>query len=677
MAVAPRRPRSARTPAAPAGDDTAPEVPSRLPALDLAGVERLAREHLAGEAERDVDLFVLRLRRFWPDVVDGLAVPYGGQPSYGAVIRAIVTTLADAYRARSNELRLLDLERSLSPDWFQSPAMIGYVCYVDRFADSLAGIEDHVDHLEALGVEYLHLMPLLRPRPGDSDGGYAVADYRAVDPRLGSMEDLAHLCRRLHERRISVCIDFVLNHTAAEHEWAVRARKGDPDASARYWIFPDRTMPDRYEATLPEVFPEFAPGNFTRLADGRWVWTTFNAFQWDLNWSHPRVFVDMLETLLWLANQGVDIFRLDAIAFIWKRLGTDCQNQPEVHDLVMALRACGRIVAPAILFKAEAIVGPDQLAPYLGVGRRYARECDLAYHNSLMVQFWSAIATRDARLATLALAEFPHKPASTAWATYIRCHDDIGWAIADDDAENVGWDGRAHRAFLSEFYAGRFEGSFARGVVFQHNPATNDSRISGSFASLAGLERALELGDPAEVDLAIGRILLGHALILGWDGLPLLYMGDELGTLNDPSYADDPAHAADNRWIHRPRMDWSAAARRADPRSPEGRIFGGLTRLIAARRRSPQLHAAAPLEILDPGTARLFAFVRRHPLGSLLAVHNVTDTDARVPGWLLGAAGLATALDAIAGDHPVRAGRDIVLPPYAVRWWSAPADVLG
>ena len=659
--------------AAVAGGRSAPRRrrPPEIGPNDLAAAEATARDRLAGLAQRDVELFALRLRRFWPDLIDGLAAPYGRIEQRRELLRELVPRLADAYRARPESLKLLDLERSLAPDWFQSPSMIGYVCYVDRFAGSLAGVADHLDHLEALGVRYLHLMALLRPRAGDSDGGYAVADYRAIDPRLGSMNDLERLCQTLHERGISVCVDFVLNHTAAEHAWAQRAAEGDPVAAARYWMFPDRTIPNRYEATLPEVFPDTAPGSFTQLRDGRWVWTTFNRFQWDLNWSNPSVFVEMIDTLLWLANRGIDVFRLDAVAFIWKRLGTDSQNQPEVHDLVMALRACARIVAPGVVFKAEAIVGKDQLAPYLGSGRRFARECDLAYHNSLMVQFWSAVATRDTRLMTVALASFPKKPATTAWATYIRCHDDIGWAIADEDAAAVGWDGPSHRAFLSTFYAGEFPGSFSRGERFQPNLATGDSRISGTFASLAGLEAALDAGDPPAIELAIGRILLGHALILAWDGLPLLYMGDEIGLLNDRSYLADPVRAADSRWIHRPPMDWRLAADRSDPSTVGGRVFAGLARLIDARRRSVQLHASDGLDILDPGGDGLFAFVRRHPTGPLLAVHNLTDRAQVVPPSIGRAAGLRRARDMIVDDGPASLEGLIQLAPYAVRWWVA------
>ncbi len=637
------------------------------PSCSLARATTLAVEELEGLAERDIELFTLRLARWWPELAESWTIVYGARPDDGVGLERLIRTLAHRYRDRRPALRTLDLERILRPDWFQDPSMVGYVCYPARFAGSMLGVERHLDYLEELRVRYLHLMPLLRTRDGETDGGYAVTDYRTVDPSLGTIEDLDHLCDELRRRGISLCVDLVLNHTASEHAWAQAARAGDPEAAAMYLIFPDRTLPDRYERTLPEAFPELAPGNFTPLGDGRWVWTTFNSFQWDLDWSNPAVFVEMTDGLLDLANRGVEVFRLDAVAFMWKRLGTDCQNQPEVHDLLQAIRACGRIAAPAVILKAEAIVAPYHLAAYLGVGRHQGRVSDMAYHNSLMVQFWSSLATRDTRLMAEVLRALPRKPPTTAWATYIRCHDDIGWAITEEDAARVGWGGQEHRAFLSAFYTGAFPGSFARGALFNHVPETGDSRVSGTLASLAGLEAALEARDPQLVDDAIARIRLGHALIMAWDGVPLVYMGDELGLLNDRSYEDDPDHMADNRWLHRPVMDWRIAERRHRPDTVEGRVFADLRHLISVRRRAPQLHAAIPLDVLDSGDPGVLAFARRHPAGDLTAISNFTETPRTVEVAGAGTATSGILVDLLDGSH-LPGDQPIVVPPLGVRW---------
>jgi amylosucrase len=639
--------------------------PRQLP--DLERAIQIARATLTGLPQRDVDLFEVRLAHWWDELEPAWSATYAGHARGADALSQLIQLLAHRYRERPDPLKLLDLRRSLQPDWFQKPEMIGYVCYADRFAGSLRGVEAHLDYLAELEVRYLHLMPLLRTRPGETDGGYAVADYRQVEPALGTMDDLEHLCGSLRERGISLCIDLVLNHAAAEHPWARAAVAGDAAAAEMFYIYPDRTEPDRWERTLPCAFPETAPGNFTQLPDGRWVWTTFNSYQWDLNWTNPAVFLEMMDIVLDLAGRGVEVFRLDAVAFMWKRLGTNCQNQPEVFDLLQALRAATRIAAPAVVFKSEAIVAPSDLVRYLGVGRHYGRVSDLAYHNSLMVQFWSALATRDTRLATEVLGGLPRKPPTTAWATYIRCHDDIGWAVGDEAAEAVGWSGPAHREFLSEFYAGRFPGSFARGEVFQYEPATRDSRISGTFASLAGLEAAVDVDDPALITAAIERIRLGHALILAWDGIPLLYMGDELGLLNDWTYREDPGHALDNRWLHRPRMDWLAADRRHRRTTPEGRIWTDLRQLIEVRRATPQLHAATPLELLDADSNAMLMFQRDHPLGPLVSVSNVTDTKRTLAPNRLPATAAGPLVDLLDGSRHAN-GADIDIPARGVRW---------
>lgn len=629
----------------------------------------LAREELSGLPPRDAQIFILRLERYWQDLWDGLTPPYGEREDLSGFLERLVRLLAARYAARPEELKTLDLERGLTPDWFQKPSTVGYVFYVDRFAGTLAGVHEHLDYLWELGANYIHLMPLLETRPGPNDGGYAVSDYRSVAPELGTIEDLRGLCAAFRKRNMSACTDLVLNHCAREHEWAVRARRGEEEYLRMFHTFPDRAAPDEYERYLPEVFPESAPGNFTYDEElGRWVWTTFNEYQWDLDWSEPRVFLEMIDVVLYLANVGVEVFRLDAVAFMWKRPGTDSQNQPEVHDLLQALRACARIAAPTVIYKAEAIVSPDDLIHYLGTHSRHGKVSDLAYHNSLMVQFWSSLASRDTTLMTHVLREFPQKPANTAWGLYARCHDDIGWAITEEDAAAAGLDGPAHRAFLSDYYSGEFPGSHARGEVFQHNPETGDRRISGTLASLAGLELALEEDDPALLAMSIRRILMGHALILGYGGVPLIYMGDELGLPNDTSYLKNSDRREDNRWAHRPPMDWEKAARRGEPGTVESRIFDGLRRLVERRGTIPHLHAAIPTWVLDPHQPHLFAFTRPHPLGTLLAVHNFSEHEQWLDAELVRSQGIYNPYDNLR-EGPLWLVRDALhLAPYGSLW---------
>ncbi|MEY4984709.1 MAG: hypothetical protein RIR62_2975 [Pseudomonadota bacterium] len=617
----------------------------------------------------DDDIFDMRMARSAPDLWPMLEGLYGHRPDYPAFAEALVAALKAAWKARPPELKRLDLKRDLEPDWFQRPDMAGYVFYIDRFAGTLPKVLEKLDYLDDLGISYVHFMPCLKPRPGDSDGGYSVMDYRAINPAYGTMADFEQVTAELRRRGISVCIDLVLNHTAKEHDWAQRAAKGDPKYQDYYLMFDTPDLPNRYEQTLVEVFPDNAPGNFTHYPEfGKWVWTTFNEHQWDLNWANPQVFLEVVEIMLFLANRGVDVLRLDAVAFMWKRMGTRCQSEPEVHMILQALRAASRIAAPAVIHLEEAIVAPAEMLPYLGRGRHDGKEGNLAYHNSLMVQFWSSLATRDTRLMTHVLGtHFPDRLTNATYATYIRCHDDIGWAVTDEDAAAVHLSGPAHRAFLSDFFDGSFPGTFARGTLFQVNPATGDKRISGSFASLAGLEKAVAEGDAGAAELAVQRILMGHALIAGFGGIPLIYMGDELGLPNDYSYRDVPEHAHDSRWVHRPRMDWAAAAAR-DGIGHGARVYRGVQQILARRRATPALHAAHPTQILDSGNAAIFAFRRAAPTGALLGLFNFTEGWQHLPEDWLRAQGASLMHDTLSDARVEVHHGNIALPPYARVW---------
>lgn len=625
---------------------------------------------MARTPSSDDEIFALRLDRSAPDLWPMLETLYGARPDYAAFREGLLKAMRKAWADRAPDLRRLDLKRDLEPDWFQRSDMAGYVFYVDRFAGTLTKVLEKLDYLEEMGITYVHFMPCLKPRPGDSDGGYSVMDYRAINPAYGTMTEFEVVTAELRKRGISVCIDLVLNHTAKEHAWAKKAAKGDVRYQDYYLMFDSPDLPKRYEETLVEVFPDNAPGNFTHYPDfGKWVWTTFNEHQWDLNWANPQVFLEIAEIMLFLANRGVDVLRLDAVAFMWKRMGTRCQSEPEVHMLLQALRAVCRIACPAVLHLEEAIVAPAEMLPYLGRGKHDGKEGNLAYHNSLMVQFWSSLATRDTRLMTHVLAtHFPDRLTNATYATYIRCHDDIGWAVTDEDAAALNLSGPGHRAFLSDFYDGSFPATFARGTLFQENPVTGDKRISGTFASLAGLEKAVAEGDPGATDLAVQRILMGHALIAAFGGIPLIYMGDELALLNDYSYRDVPEHAHDSRWIHRPRMDWIAAEGRHGGATPASRVWLGVRHILARRRAVQGLHGGYPTRIVSAEPAQVFAFRREAPTGVILCLFNFSESWAHVPEAWVRAQGVTRMWDELS-DALVEAHHgNVVLPPYARVW---------
>ena len=620
---------------------------------------------------REAERLIARIERWYPDAYEALASLYGGDIDVALFLDTLLATVLATVDVRSEALRALDEAREVDPGWFLDEAMVGYVCYADRFAGDLAGVIDHIGYLEELGVNYLHLMPLLAPREGANDGGYAVADHHAVDPALGTIDDLRNVADALRDRGISLCIDLVVNHTAREHAWARRAAAGEQRYRDYYLIYDDRDVPDAYESTVPEVFPDRAPGNFTWDEEvGGWVWTTFHDYQWDLNYANPDVFAEMFAIICDLANLGVEVLRLDAVPFMWKRMGTDCQNQPEAHLVIEGFRALVRMATPAVLFKAEAIVPPGQLVQYLGAHDTQRPECDLAYHNQLMVVLWSSVAARDARLAAHALERMRTPPPHTTWMTYVRCHDDIGWAIMAEDAAATGVDGFGHRTFLIDFFAGDFPGSFARGARFGCNPHTGDARTSGTAASLAGIEQALELDDPVLLDAAVSRLLLLYATIYGWGGIPLVYMGDEVGLRNDHGYLDDPNRAADNRWMHRPPMDWDAAGRRAVPGTLESRLFAGFRRLADARASTPQLQEmGSTVRPLHHDNPRVLAWARSHPrYGAMLGLANVDDASQTVATQLCDRTGLRDP-DDVLGLWPAAVRDDrIHLPPLSVLW---------
>ena len=627
-------------------------------------------QDFADERAADPDgwaAFAGRAERHFPALFGPLVGVYGDRYDLLFHLEAILADCARSWLHRPDALRAVDAAREAEPGWFLSSDIVGAVCYVDRWAGDLAGLRGRIPYLRELGVRYLHLMPLFLAPEGNSDGGYAVSSYREVDPRLGTMDELADLAAELRAAGISLCLDLVFNHTSDEHAWAVEARAHpDDDERCAYLMFPDRALPDAYDRTLREIFPETRRGSFTWVPDagtaGRWVWTTFNAFQWDLDYANPMVFRRMVGEMLFLANQGVEILRLDAVAFVWKRLGTASESLPEAHLIVRAFNAVCRIAAPSLLFLSEAIVHPAEVATYIDPA-----ECRLSYNPLLMALSWETLATRDARLLTRSMRRWLAVPDGCAWVNYVRSHDDIGWTFDDADAAALGIDGYHHRRFLNAFYTGRFPGSFARGLPFQENPDTGDARISGTTASLAGLEKALAEEGPAEVDLALGRIAMLTAIALAVGGVPLLYLGDELATLNDDDYAADPAKAGDSRWVHRPEIDHAAFGRRRDPASIEGRLFAGLTRLIAIRRAEPAF-AGTRAEFPNLGNDAVFGFTRHGVGRRLLALANVTERPEAVSANALRLAGLVDDAHDLVGGLPVRAAADVTLAPYQVMW---------
>lgn len=623
---------------------------------------RLALQHVqAGVADRmrakargkNWDAFAARLQTHFPALIGELAPLYGARADFLDFLVDLAATAFEGWRDRPADLKALDVQREHDPDWFQSQKMLGGVCYADLWAGGIAGLEAQIPYFKELGLTYLHVMPPFLCPEDRSDGGYAVSSYRAVNPKLGTIEDLRRLATALRREGISLVLDFIFNHTSDEHEWAVGALQGDPAYRDFYLMFPDRTMPDAYERTVREIFPDEHPGAFSQLPDGRWIWTTFHTFQWDLNYANPAVFTAMAGEMLAIANLGADFLRMDAVAFIWKQLGTSCENLPEAHRLIRAFNAVARIGAPSMLFKSEAIVHPDDVVKYIA-----REECQISYNPLQMALLWNTLATREVNLLQQALEERHHLPEHNAWVNYVRSHDDIGWTFADEDAIRSGIKGYDHRRFLNRYFVNRFEGSFARGVPFQDNPATGDCRICGTCASLCGLEQ----DDPH----AVARILVLHSVALSSGGIPLIYLGDEVGTLNDHGYLDDPDKASDSRWVHRPPRDAARYAARHRPGTAPARIFEGLQRMIRVRQQTPAF-AGGRLTGFRAGDPALLGYTRGAPgAGRVLVLCNFSETPRSAPAVVFSAMP-EEAADLLTGT--ARRLRDgLTLAPYEVLW---------
>jgi amylosucrase len=612
--------------------------------------------------------FEVRLEQHWRSLFKVLMQLYGTRYDFFYHLEQILVTTAEAWASRSPDLRTQDEHRINEPNWFTTQKIVGGALYVDLFSENLGRLRESIGYFKSLGLTYLHLMPLFAVRPGDNDGGYAISNYRSVDPRLGTVEDLRRLADELREAGIVLVLDFVFNHTSEDHQWALQAQAGDPEYQRYYYIFPDREIPDRYEQTLREIFPTVRRGNFS-WHDGmqQWVWTTFNNFQWDLNYSNPAVFRAMLEEMFFIANTGVDMLRLDAVAFIWKQMGTGCENLPEAHLLIQAFNRLARIATPGLLFKSEAIVHPDDVVKYIG-----EHECQISYNPTLMALLWESLATRDVKLLSRSLSHRHKLPPNTAWVNYLRCHDDIGWTFDDADAAAVGINGYDHRNFLNRFYTGQFEGSFARGVPFQENIQTCDMRISGTLASLAGLEQAIEENSEELKELAIRRILLLQGISLSIGGIPLLYLGEEWGMLNDYDFVKDPAKAGDTRWIHRPKMQWQYLTELDDhiasgTGSIRSRIFLASQRIIALRKSLPAF-SGQQMNLIDLANPHILCFARMYEAYRVIVVANFSERTQEVKGNHLRTAGLGRFFDDAISGETVQTSEPLKLAPYQIMW---------
>ena len=561
------------------------------------------------------------------------------------------------YVERDKSLKALDTEREAHSDWYKQNDMLGMMFYIDNFAGNMKGVESKLDYIEKCNVNYIHLMPFLDTPKGRSDGGYAVSDFRKVQENLGTMEDLESLTAACHKKGINVCMDFVMNHTSEDHEWAKKARQGDGEYMSRYFFYDNAYVPSLYEKTVPQVFPTTAPGNFTWLPDAeQFVMTTFYPYQWDLNYKNPRVFNEMMYNFLYLANRGIDIIRIDAVPYIWKELNTPCRNLLQVHTIVRMMRMISEIVCPGILLLGEVVMEPEKVVPYFGTVEK--PECHMLYNVTTMATTWHTVATRDVRLLKKQLDIVNSLPKDYVFLNYLRCHDDIGWGLDYETLRAEGIEERSHKQYLNNYFQGYESGSSSRGELYNADPVTGDARFCGTTASMCGIEKAGFEQDEEAMEKAIRKDLMLHAYMFMQSGIPVLYSGDEIGQVNDYTYKEDPEKAADSRYLHRGAMHWDLAERTLDETTVEGRMFRGLDQLERIRMSEKAFVSYADtwtIETWDPG---VLCIGRYYEGEKLIGIFNFSEFDKTA--WIDEADG--EYRDLISGREMKASGVDI--PAY-------------
>lgn len=547
---------------------------------------------------------------------------YGNDAMYAELCEQ----MHDYYLKRSTELKKRDIKKEKNPDWFKEKEMLGMMLYIDNFAGNLKGVEKKLAYLKECNVNCLHLMPFLDTPKGKSDGGYAVADFRKVRPDLGTMKDLARLTEKCHENGMNVCMDFVMNHTSEEHEWAKRARAGEGEYMSRYFFYDNGDIPARYEETVPQVFPTTAPGNFTWLPEiGHYVLTTFYPYQWDLNYRNPRVFNEMMYNFLFIANQGMDIIRIDAVPYIWKELGTSCRNLKEVHTIVRMMRMIAEIVCPSVILLGEVVMEPEKVVPYFGTVEK--PECHMLYNVTTMATTWNSIATRDIRLLKKQMDIVSRLPKQYTFLNYLRCHDDIGWGLDFDTMKQWGMEEPSHKRYLNDYFTGKIANSISRGELYNDDPVTQDARFCGTTASMCGIEAAGFEGNAEKMQTAIQEDLMLHAYMLTQSGIPMLYSGDELGQVNDYSYKDDAEKASDSRYLHRGAFLWELADKRKDLSTVQGQLFQMLNRLEQIRRQENVFSQEAEVYTYDVHNDSILGILREYKGERFIALFNFSESE--------------------------------------------------
>ncbi|OHT04976.1 Amylosucrase [Tritrichomonas foetus] len=568
----------------------------------------------------------------------------------------LVDRIYNYYIKRCPPLKKIDEER-MNSSWFRKNDIFGVQIYVENFSGTFKNLETKLDYLEMLKVKMIYLMPFLDSPEGKSDGGFACSDYKNVRSDLGTMDDLQHLIKCIHERGMIFMGVLVINHTSDEHEWAKKAKAGDEEYQKRYHFYDNWLIPNEFERTKGEFFPEVAPGNFTWVPEcHKIVMTTYHPYQWDLNYENPIVFNEMADNLLFLANKGVDIFSLNSPLDIWKEVGTECYNLPNAHIIMRLFRIIIEIVCPGVIFEEDNLpsIFPEPENAIFG---------DKGIKSAIL----GAVGLRDVQM----LKEWITQRWSTdrSFYNFVSDQDEVRWSWGLTNPETAGYQFHTVYRYLNDIFSGRMEGSKSRGVVCFENLVTCEARVVGTLASLAGLEYAVETNDQHLISESIKRIVMTYSLLISLPGIPILYSGDELGLLNYYDYINEKNINSDVRFIVRNKFPWEKVEKLNDSESIQHRIFYGIVKLMTARTQDDVFSASAKesdFHVVDIPEVTVLVLHRFYQGRLYLFIFNMYEYPRKV---FLDYDGDFT--DIITGE-PFGSVKEIKLPSYSFKWLMRP-----
>ena len=567
----------------------------------------------------------------------------------------LIKHLKKAYVQRDEYLHDLDTQREHEADCYTKRNFVSMAMYVHCFSGTLKNFAKRLPYLAESNINCVHLKGIIKSLKDKNDGEFAISDFKAIEKSIGDVKDLAKLSEKCHKKDIDVCVDLVLNHTSDEHDWAMRMCDGESEYEDKYYVYKRENLPEIIKEDGKRV--ETVAGNFTYVkAIDKYVMSTFHEYTWDLNYHNPEVFNEMAENLLFLANTGVDIVRLDYMAYIWKQKDNAHHNLPQVHTILRMLRLISEIVCPSVILLGEVAISPDRLAPYFGSAEK--PECHLIYDASTMAVIWHSVATGNVALLKHQFDMLASLPKNEVLQNSLRDSDEIKWVLDFDFLAKQGMQKTPHQQFLNNYFAGEFDGSFALGKKYEAEGNADKVHVCGTVASLCGIEYYDKQKDKAKMQLAIDLDIMLHALMLSQSGIPTICSGDEVGQCSDFKFKKD-----DLSYLKRDKFNWHKAGRRKTEKAMQANIYQSLVKLTSIRNDYAVFAQNAKVKTLLTWDEATLAIVRETDSEKFIGIYNFSSSER--PAWIKENDGEYT--DLYSGETNVNAV-DMKLAPYSFKW---------